>query len=678
MLVLAALFVVGVLDNITITAGVGNTTAVVGIAKTPTSSPTDAEIETAVRDAIALAGGLPAAIGPGKKIVIQPNLVQAGWPSGSGVVPNVKVIRTVVQMCIEMGAAASDITICEGSASFRDGTNTNGFTDRQMTLKAFKDIGLDSNGDMIEDVTGARLVDANNVGQVYQEYPLYHGPYDSSYVTKIIKANPLINRVYVIPNCVAQCDVLIRIPCLKNHDLAGFTGAVKLAFGLAPSDVYHLGGYNYYKWNLLHQQSWGYNECDTNARGMADMTRARPPDFVVNDGLVGITNGPVGVGGYANIAVPKMACIIAGRDPVAVDAIGTLAIGYKVTSIPGLARANQLGLGTNNPGLIEVRGVAVKDIRRWFSLWGNNCPGVGLPGDPQPPTFTGLTIPDGAHACGFLSVAPVNSSSPVNGLCKGELRIDGVLADSYNVAPYPTNWLVTTESDGAHTLTYTLYDTMFCESSMTKTVYVHRGDPIANALSLSAAAAVGIGPVVFIGRTPAIDGYTYFVASPDGVRGLRVRHASTAPDLPLGRRVCVYGTLSSFGGQRTLVSTAISTYEQGTAVKPRFMTNASLGGAALNGQTPGVYKGVGAYNLGCLVTTSGRVYAGGSDYFWIIDGSIRNRKDGSTMLKVRCGTIGQPSPGSYVSVTGLSCCEDDAGTIRRMLVIRSASDVIVR
>lgn len=674
---ITGLAAIGMINNLDTVAQVGTTTAVVGISRTPTDSPTAAQIDVAVREAIALAGGLPSSIGPGKTIVIQPNLVQAGWPSGSGVVPNIQVIRTVVKMCIEMGAEPDNIIICEGAASYRYGTGMDGYTDRQMTLKALKDVGIDPDGDLwMEDSDGthiARCIDANNVGTVYPNYPGYSGPYNSTYVTRIDKPGFLINRAYYVPNIVAQCDVLIRIPVLKNHNLAGTTGALKLAFGHAPSDIYHYPGLNFYKWALLHQQSWGYDELTTNARGMSDMTYCRPPDFVVCDGLVGITNGPVGSGGTVTTINPKMACIIAGADPVAVDTIHTLAMGYNISSIPGLAQAASLGLGTSDPGKIEVRGYHVKDIRRSFPAHG-----CGTVGDNTPPALGGLTVPDGVHVCGQLTVAPTGFYDANPGICKGELYIDGILQDSNDSSAndYRTSWLVTNQSEGAHTLTYTLYDKMLNETSLSRTIYVHRGDPLLAAQALPDGTAVSLGTVVFTGATPAIDGNTFFVSSPDGLRGLRVRYGGTAPSLTPGQKIAVYGTLSTNGGQRYLNCTSYTVYGMGDPVKPRYFQNRFLGGADLNAYTPGVSNPVGPYNLGCLVKTSGRVIDHGSDYFFITDGSITVGRDGINGLKVKCGSIGKPAIGSYVTVVGLSCCENDGSAVRRMLVVRSASDII--
>ena len=655
--VLAVLGAVSYFSNVNTVAEVGSTTAVVGIAKTPTTNPTVAQIDAAVREAVALAGGLPDGVGHGAKIVLQPNLVEAGWYQGSGVVTNKEVVSTLVDMCEEAGASRSDITICEGAAGFHG--SYFGYTTREMTLKAFVDSGMNT-------IPGVNLVDANNVGYRYPDYPGYSGPYNSNYVTEIVKPGFLINRKYFIPNVVAEADVLIQVPCLKNHDLAGYTGALKLSFGMAPSDIYHYPGMDIYKWAMLHQQSWGYNELETNARGMADMNYCIEPDMVVIDGLVGIQSGPTRT--PLVTANPYMSCIIAGKDPVAVDTIGCLAVGYKVDSVPGIMRANTLGLGQNNPGKIEVRGLHVKDIRCWFPSW---APDSGFPGDQTPPVLGGLSISDNVHVCGYLGVSPTGMYDLNPGLCKGELYIDGELVDSQDAGGYKCSWYVSPGDTGTKALTYTIYDKMLNEASLTRTVTAHSGNPFLAAQDLPDGTTVSLGPVIFTGKTTAIDTRTFFVSSADGIHGLRVRYGTTPPSFPDGYVLGLYGTIGTVDGQRYLNCTAITPVEYGDVVAPRLFVNAAVGGADLNGSTGGVDGGLGPYNLGCLVKSAGVVSAGGSDYFYINDGSLNGG------LKVKCGSISQPAAGSYVSVVGLSCSENNGGSIDPILVPRTATDILV-
>lgn len=645
-------------------AAVGTATSTVAI----TGAPTDADIEAAVREAVALAGGLPTNVGPGKKIVVHPNLVQAGWASGTGPITHAEVVRTVIRMCIERGASPTDITICEGSASYRPGSDTGGFTDRQMTLKAFRDCGLDANGDMFEDATGARMLDANNVGKVYSNYPGYSGPYNSSYVTQVTNKPFHINRTYVIPNVVAQADVLIQVPVLKTHALAGITGALKLSFGFAPTDVYHYPGLNFYKWSLLHLTSWGDDELTTNAKGMADMTLARPPDFVVMDALIGVTNGPCGGsdgnGGY--IGLPPggpIRCIAASKDPVANDTVEALMCRYKVDigSVPGLTFARLHNLGENDPARIQIVGRRLAEVRRRFSTWGS----ADL-GDTVSPIIGNLTV--SLDEDGLLSVTPVGGWDASPGLAKGELFIDGTLVDSNHASPFATS-CVLKGSAGQHTITYTLYDGLLNEVSLERTIEAPGNGALNEAVTPGDGETVFVGPALFAGKTPALDSSTFFVAAAAGVGGLRIVNNGPAPNLAAGQTISLYGTLSTVNGQRVLICESYTAGQSVAAVRPLWMQNRTIGGSGISEQTPGVDDAWGPYNLGSLVRTSGTAGPGGDGYFTLSDGTVPGG------IKVRTGTLSKPAAGTRALVTGFACVDDSSGTAERLLVVRDASDI---
>ncbi|MCL6629825.1 MAG: DUF362 domain-containing protein, partial [Armatimonadetes bacterium] len=139
----------------------------VSIVQTPSYPISDSQLEAIVRDAVAKAGGLQSIIHPGDRVVIKPNIVETTWVSGSGVITDIRVIRTVVRMAQEAGAG--EVIIAEGTAAYRYGEGS----DRYCTRKAFKDSGLDTNGDMRDDVTGVQLYDLNIAGGIDNPNPDY-------------------------------------------------------------------------------------------------------------------------------------------------------------------------------------------------------------------------------------------------------------------------------------------------------------------------------------------------------------------------------------------------------------------------------------------------------------------------------------------------------------------------
>jgi uncharacterized repeat protein (TIGR01451 family) len=326
----------------------------------PASSPTDvaivqatswpipdAEVEALVRQAVALAGGLDGIIEPGDVVVLKPNLVWGAAPS-EAYTTDPRVTRAVVQMAREAGAG--QVIIAEGSALYRDGHDARG-----ATVEAFRRCGHDANGDMVDDATGAPLIDLNDSGGLDQR--------DPSLVRAVHLQNGLIWSEYWLPNVILDADVVIGVPALKNHSHAGVTLALKNQIGVAPSDIYRNPGSKMYKGALNHGPS-------DLGRHIVDLNLARPLDFVVVDGLRGMTDGPTG----NTPANPPMKLILAGRDAVAVDTVGSLVMGYDPVTIPYLGWAAGAGLGTDDVSQITVRGKRVSQVRRNFPAPHGNPP----------------------------------------------------------------------------------------------------------------------------------------------------------------------------------------------------------------------------------------------------------------------------------------------------------------
>jgi len=300
----------------------------------------DAETEAAVRQAVALAGGLEDIVGDGDTVVVKPNLY---WnaPPDEGAVTDPRVARTVVQLALEAGAG--EVIVAEGSGCYYNYQPNK----RHATDAAFRDAGYDVDEDMVDDVTGAQLVDLNDAGGLDE--------HDSRLVREVHLRNGLIWSDYWLPNVILDADVLIGVPVLKNHHRAGVTLALKNQIGIAPSDIYHRSGSKMYKMALGHGP-------DDLGRHIVDLNLARPLDFVIVDGLRGMTDGPTG----GTLADPPMRLIIAGPDAVAVDTIGTLVMGYDPQSVPYLGWAAGAGLGTDDVAQITVRGLPVGQVRRDF------------------------------------------------------------------------------------------------------------------------------------------------------------------------------------------------------------------------------------------------------------------------------------------------------------------------
>jgi len=448
----AAVFVEGNLHATWIPA---NPTDVV-IVKTESSYPSDAVIQQMVRDAVALAGGLEGIVSPGDDVVIKPNCVETVWAKGGGQVTNCEVTREVVRLCQALGGY---VKIAVGTARYRDGERS----DRFCARKAFHDSGYDLNWDLVDDATGAGFIDLNDVGQTYYpEYPDYTGTYNTAYVTEINLTGYLLHQKYWIANDLANADVMISVPAIKNHNCAGVTMSLKNYVGIAPNDIYHAFG-NQYKWSLVHKTAGTpYAEVELNARAIVDLNRCKSSDFTVVDALIGITDGPCGT----DQASPRVRCVMAGQDPVAVDTIGTLVMGYRPSYVKSIDFAGQVGLGTNDLAKIRVIGEHVMDVRVDFP---NGYAGM-VRSDTVPPSIGGFT-PTSGTVFGTVGLSPGGVGDNI-GVVKAEMYVDGEPYGGTNVSPFNMDWDTTEFSDGDHDVTVYVYDNAMNEDSVTNTLSV--------------------------------------------------------------------------------------------------------------------------------------------------------------------------------------------------------------
>jgi uncharacterized protein (DUF362 family) len=273
-----------------------------------------AHVEKMVREAVKLAGGWPVKKGDTVFIKFNANndqwyLICTGHTSAADFTctnTDGRVARAVALLCKESGAKKIYIGEAAGLAN---------------NLAAMRVWGAD----MAVKDAAAELVDLDRV------------PY------KWVKApHAQAAEEYAIPNVVLDADVVISIPPLKIHDLAGTTATLKnVAIGVPPNQVYGAP-----KIGLRH---------DVLARTTADVCEIVDIDYNVVGGIYGGEGqGPTRCDGiYHGI-------VIAGADPVAVDAVGTATMGLTPEDYGYLRVAEEIGLGTYKD--IEVVGNSIAEV----------------------------------------------------------------------------------------------------------------------------------------------------------------------------------------------------------------------------------------------------------------------------------------------------------------------------
>ncbi|MEM2522778.1 MAG: DUF362 domain-containing protein [Candidatus Bathyarchaeia archaeon] len=237
-----------------------------------------------------------------KPILVKPNYIVAKHPS-TGMTTDSRVVEGIIKFLKEHGV--NDLIIGEGS----------GWAD---TFEAFKVAGIDR----VAEEWNVRLVDLNK--DCFVEV---HPP------------NPLaLKKVMVAETALKSC--IISVPKLKIHRLTAVTLGIKNMMGaLASKGSLHNG--------KLHEN-------------IADLASVLKPSLTVIDGII------AGEGHETNGSPVEMNLVIAGTDPVAVDAVGAAVMDVPPTEVKHLVLAEKKGLGTCRLDEIEMVGEPIEKVKRKF------------------------------------------------------------------------------------------------------------------------------------------------------------------------------------------------------------------------------------------------------------------------------------------------------------------------
>ncbi len=145
-----------------------------------------------------------------------------------------------------------------------------------------------------------------------------------------------------LPRHVVDAEYNVSTCCLKTHGFGGvFTLSLKLSVGLTPKNIRR----------PLHRSP-------DMRRMIAELNVGYHPQLIVLDGVVAFTDG-----GPSNGELKQADVIVAGSDPVAIDAVGLAVLkelgsneaimGRKIFEQEQVARAVELGLGITSADQIE-------------------------------------------------------------------------------------------------------------------------------------------------------------------------------------------------------------------------------------------------------------------------------------------------------------------------------------
>lgn len=194
-----------------------------------------------------------------------------------------------------------------------------------------------------------------------------------------------LNRVYDVEN-LAGGGVFVSLAKMKNHQIAGLTLAMKNLFGMAPSSWYGQAAQDENSTNSrggsFHDANAGYPGRNANAAGpqagdnvprvIVDLNRARPIHLAILDGIV-LAHGGEGPWKRKHLGIAAPGLLLAGTNALNVDSVAAAVMGYDpqapdytfpwANGRNHLALAAAKGMGTNDAGQIEVRGLPIADVR---------------------------------------------------------------------------------------------------------------------------------------------------------------------------------------------------------------------------------------------------------------------------------------------------------------------------
>ena len=288
-------------------------------------------------------GGVSDVIRPGARVAIKVNLTGgtsyqlAGVPAIESFVTHPEVVRALGELLRDAGAR--ELFIVEAVYEWDS-----------YRLWGYEEMAKGIN---------ATLIDLN-AAQPY-------GDFASAPVGK----NWLIYESLVFNHILEEIDAFVSVSKLKCHRECGVTHSMKNLIGLVPFARYRLSRQDSSR-SSFHGVN---NESKTRLpRIVLDLNRARPIHLSLIDGIKS-TEGGEGPW-QSSIAPVKPGVLIAGKNPVATDAVATAVMGFDPTSeYPAapflradnhLNLAHDLGLGPNRLKEIKVVGTSIDDVRTKF------------------------------------------------------------------------------------------------------------------------------------------------------------------------------------------------------------------------------------------------------------------------------------------------------------------------
>ena len=209
---------------------------------------------------------------------------------------------------------------------------------RVLALGARVMVGDSSGGVVGGRYSTGRSLRVSGMTRVCEELGIEAVNFDTAGNVRIPVAGYFLKELEVA-RPVVEADVIINLPKLKTHSATLYTGAVKNMFGSVPGS----------RKADYHSQAPSAREF---SHLLVDIIQCLSPQLSIVDGVVGMEGNGPGVGSPVDIGL-----IVAGVNPVLVDAVCCRAIGLDPKRVRYLAEAEKRGicLGLSGYSLVGDR-----------------------------------------------------------------------------------------------------------------------------------------------------------------------------------------------------------------------------------------------------------------------------------------------------------------------------------
>lgn len=241
------------------------------------------------------------------QVLLKPNFV-VGLPSDAGVTTDLRILAELLALLRNRGLRAR-----VGESSLHS------------TERVLRELGVDEMGELAGSVVN----------------------FDREGWTKVKCPDAAVLREFHLPRVVVESDLVISVGKMKTHSLTTVTLSVKNLFGMLPRGDR----------KLAHSE--GLDEAIVD---LFEHVKRRTKVFSMVDGVYALDgrNGPT-----SGRAV-RMGLLVAGVDPLSVDATCARVMGCDPNAVRHLALCRDRGLG--EMGAITIRGAKLADVRRGFDL----------------------------------------------------------------------------------------------------------------------------------------------------------------------------------------------------------------------------------------------------------------------------------------------------------------------